>query len=359
MKSYVNRLVAVGNFLRNAKTIVRQESYFPEEKHKSFFQMFLDYLEYVYKYGQEPKFYFVYGLDCAASNKREYMPYPQFLRLRQQTNIVRIGNQTRYSYVCLLRDKGLFELIAREWKIPTPKIDGVLLGGAVFCDSERIEIEDYLRGLPDGTSLFIKEKSGVKGSGAYSLDKKANVYYLNEKEVSLESISGEVPDDTEYIIQKRLSQHSDMSKLYPHALNTLRVVSVIHKGEVVILGSLLRIGANGSQVDNWAHGGVAVGINKDGTHMKWGLYKPGYGTKTDKHPNTSVTFEGFQLPFWNETICLVNDTHKKLSRIPTVGWDIAITETGPIIIEGNDDYDGALLQACTGGKKKEFLKYYQ
>ena len=111
-------------------------------------------------------------------------------------------------------------------------------------------------------------------------------------------------------------------------------------------------------VDNWAHGGVAVGVNSDGTLMKWGLYKPSYGTKTDRHPNSGVIFEEYRLPFWEETLALVKESHRKLSCIATIGWDIAITEMGPVVIEGNDDYDGALLQACTGGKKQDFLKYY-
>ncbi len=225
-------------------------------------------------------------------------------------------------------------------------------------DSKQISFENYLKEIPDGTSLFMKEKSGMKGSGAYSLDKKADKYYLNEKKMSIERISEAFPSETEYIIQKRLLQHPDMSRLYPQALNTLRVVSVIFKDDVVILGSLLRLGANGSVVDNWAHGGVAVGVNENGTLMKWALFKPGFGTKTDHHPNTGVLFEGYQLPYWNEVVKLVKETHKKLACIPTIGWDIAITEEGPLVIEGNDDYDGALLQACTGGKSKDFLKYY-
>lgn len=198
----------------------------------------------------------------------------------------------------------------------------------------------------------------MKGSGAYSLDKRTDKFFLNETELSVDSIMEEIPDNTEYIIQKRLLQHPDLIRLYPQALNTLRVVSVIYKDDVVILGSLLRLGANGSVVDNWAHGGVAVGVNEDGTLRKWGFYKPGYGTKTDRHPNTDVKFEGYQLPYWKDIVTLVKETHTKLAFIPTIGWDIAITEEGPLVIEGNDDYDGALLQACTGGKSKVFLKYY-
>lgn len=207
-------------------------------------------------------------------------------------------------------------------------------------------------------SLFIKEQAGNKGSGAYSLDKVDGKYYLNDKLIALEQLKNEIPSDSAFIVQNRLKQHPELSYLYPNALNTLRVVSVIYQGQVVIIGTLLRLGANGSVVDNWAHGGVAIGVKDDGKLNEWALFKPGYGTKTDRHPNSGVVFKDYQLPYWNEVIDLVKTAHWKLKEIGTIGWDIAITEDGPVIIEGNDDYDGALLQACTGGKKKEFLKYY-
>lgn len=357
MRNLFKKMRRTLSFLRNAGAYANQESYFPESPRKSKLHIMADLFRYFWKYEQMSKFYFVYGLDTKKADMDAFMPYPLFMRLRQNKNIISTG-ATPYSYACLLRDKELFELIAREYSIPTPKIDGALLGGRVLYDSQRITFEDYLKEIPNGTSLFMKEKSGMKGSGAYSLDKRADKFFLNEKELSINKIGEEIPSETEYIIQKRLLQHLDMRKLYPQALNTLRVVSVIYKDDVVILGSLLRLGANGSVVDNWAHGGVAVGVNEDGTLKKWAFFKPGYGTKTDRHPNTGVLFEGYQLPYWNEVVTLVKETHKKLACIPTVGWDIAITEDGPLVIEGNDDYDGALLQACTGGKSKEFYKYY-
>ncbi len=168
----------------------------------------------------------------------------------------------------------------------------------------------------------------------------------------------DISKNTEYIIQERVIQHEKLQELYPHALNTLRIVSVINHEKVIILGSLLRIGVGGSVVDNWAHGGVAVGVTDNGELMHWGLFKPGYGTKTDRHPDTGIVFNGFKLPYWNETLKLVTETHSKMYPIKAIGWDIAVTTKGPVVIEGNPDFDCALLQACTGGKRAEFQKYF-
>jgi glutathione synthase/RimK-type ligase-like ATP-grasp enzyme len=53
------------------------------------------------------------------------------------------------------------------------------------------------------------------------------------------------------------------------------------------------------------------------------------------HPMTGERIEGFQLPFWKESVELALRAHETLPTIALVGWDIALTAEGPVIIEGN------------------------
>lgn len=346
------------HFILHASQYLGKESYYEEDVRKSKFTICLDYLKMIYKFGEIDRFYFVYGLDRKGAVLSDYMPYGRFMCLRERKNQVRLAGQTVYSYACLLRDKKLFNLIAGKYDIPIPRTIGIALGGVIYTEHQTFKLDAYLKHLPAGSSLFLKEESGICGKGAMSLEIKEGQYFLNDKEMALEKIVTSLSNDTSYLIQERVKQHPLVNAIYPLSLNTLRVVSVIYEEDVVIIGALLRIGANGNVVDNWASGGLAVGTDSEGKLNKWGLYKPGFGTRADKHPDTGTVFDGYQLPYWKETIQLVKETHRKLSCIPTVGWDIALTENGPIVIEGNDDYDGALLQACTGGKRNEFIKYY-
>ena len=50
--------------------------------------------------------------------------------------------------------------------------------------------------------------------------------------------------------------------------------------------------------------------------------------------------------------------HEKLGDIHSIGWDIAITKDGPIFIEGNDNWELSLMQACNGGLKGEFEEFF-
>jgi hypothetical protein len=53
------------------------------------------------------------------------------------------------------------------------------------------------------------------------------------------------------------------------------------------------------------------------------------------HPKTGVPFNKFRLPFWSEVCSLVKETAIKLLPVRTIGWDVAITPNGPVILEAN------------------------
>ena len=67
--------------------------------------------------------------------------------------------------------------------------------------------------------------------------------------------------------------------------------------------ALLRVGANGNVVDNWAAGGLAIGIDLEkGILNEYGLFKHGNGTKSPKHPDTGTVFKGFKIPYLKESL---------------------------------------------------------
>ena len=122
---------------------------------------------------------------------------------------------------------------------------------------------------------------------------------------------------------------------------------------------MLRIGANKNVVDNWAKGGLLVSIREDGMLGKHGYYKPGYGTRATSHPDTGVVFESFHVPFFREAVALASRFHALLGGIHSIGWDMAISESGPLFIEGNDNWEISMPQACEGGLKEKFNELFQ
>ena len=91
------------------------------------------------------------------------------------------------------------------------------------------------------------------------------------------------------------------------AINTLRIITINQNGSPYVLSSLLRVGTSKSgNVDNWAAGGLAVGINKTGYLKDWGYYKPIHGLKACIHPDTQVVFSQFKVPMYQEALDLID-----------------------------------------------------
>lgn len=74
------------------------------------------------------------------------------------------------------------------------------------------------------------------------------------------------------------------------------------------------------------------------------------------HPNTGVVFKDYQLPYWNEVIEVVKLMHSYLKDIKSIGWDVAITPNGPVLIEGNDNWEIGGPQDMEGGLKKRWYE---
>ena len=53
---------------------------------------------------------------------------------------------------------------------------------------------------------------------------------------------------------------------------------------------------------------------------------------------TETKIVGFQVPYWDECLCLAREAacHDLSNR--SIGWDIVVTEDGPGLIEGNHDW---------------------
>lgn len=158
-----------------------------------------------------------------------------------------------------------------------------------------------------------------------------------------------------YIVQEFVIQYSKIQSLNPSSVNTIRIVTTKFNSKVHLFAAVLRIGVTNSLMDNAAAGGTYVGINyKTGELLKYGYYhnKP----RETKHPVSGIVYEGYTIPFWEESVELVTKMHLYFGKYPSIGWDVAITHTGPQIIENNYDWDFVMLQQVYGGLKDRWEK---
>ncbi len=141
------------------------------------------------------------------------------------------------------------------------------------------------------------------------------------------------------VVETYVRQHPALNALSPSAVNTVRVITQITtSGEYEVLGCRLRISVS-SPVDNLAAGNMAASIDrKTGIVNGPGVFSDITRDPVEVHPITNCPIVGFQVPFWAETLAMVHDASLLHPENRSIGWDIAITEDGPGLIEGNHDW---------------------
>lgn len=324
---------------KKAVLVASAPSYYPEKKRKSYFRRLGENLHWLFTRRCANTHYNLYGFDAADFDKAsEYLDYVVFKSDQRNFNIT----EDETSQVALLRDKFLFYHYMKTFNMPVPDVFAILRDGNLF-DAELCDMEE--KELTARSDYFIKAVAGIKG---------ANIRHIK----TFTEYEATKPERTtgNYLLQDRVYQHSRMNELNPGAVNTVRVVTVTPPNSApVALATLLRMGTSRTgAVDNWSAGGIAIGIEADGTLKKYGLYHMCNTGKTDRHPDTGIVFGDFRIPYYEEALELACRAQKYFYAVHSVGWDIAITEAGPVIIEGNDNYGLSFMQACDRPLRKEW-----
>lgn len=155
-------------------------------------------------------------------------------------------------------------------------------------------------------------------------------------------------------LEELVKQHPDWEALCPGCVNTLRIITGAAKGQSWILFAATRIGSGTSVADNFHMGGSAVLIDMETGKLT--------GTGLDKKLNehtcsaTGIRYDGYAVPYWEEIKQLCLDAALVNDQIHFVGWDVAVTPDGPLLIEGNRGSGFDLPQVLTKRGMKDMLK---
>lgn len=149
-----------------------------------------------------------------------------------------------------------------------------------------------------------------------------------------------------FVIQKLIKQHNQMSLLNPGSVNTLRINSLLINHGVEILTAVVRIGAIDSKVDNTTQGGIWCPIKDGGL-----LGKKGYNKQMDYvlETESKIVLKDFRIPNFDRIIDEVKKLHMLVPYFKYISWDLAINSSGdPVLIEFNVRAPGIDGQAVNG-----------
>lgn len=198
--------------------------------------------------------------------------------------------------------------------------------------------------------LVLKRSDGGCGKG---------IVIVESDGLTKQKLLDMLADTENDMVEEYVVQHRELMRLSPSGLNTIRIITQVSANDrVEIIGCRLRITVQ-SHVDNMAAGNIAASINSvTGIVTSEAVYSDITKPSVEKHPITGVSIKGFQLPYWDETIKMVKEAALKNTSNRSIGWDVAITDDGPELIEGNHDWCKLLWQLPEGHGLKETIDKY-
>ena len=268
------------------------------------------------------------------------------------------------SHLHLTEDKVKFHDFCMENNLPVPETVASVdvREGSFWKKDDPIKSE---KELIDGLSKFPFDLICKPTEGAHGVQV-TNLHYIDGKHVlvdhpekTLDQFIKSLFAETRggYIIQKKLYSHQAIADFTGNPmLQTMRIETYLDENnQAHILGRRIKFPDKGSTVDNFVYGtskNRSCIVNEDGVVFQTYTNCPQKQclVRYDYLLNTEGEREDLQIPYWPEAMAMVLKAQALFSPLKTIGWDVAITDDGPILIEGNSYWDPYIrLDGLMGG----------
>lgn len=249
-------------------------------------------------------------------------------------------------------EKAVFYRHCQALGLPTPELFAVVTRSAAgWGRGDRVldgphAFARLLADLP--RDLVVKPSGGGKGVGVRVLRRDGEGFtdLADGRHISVAELwraITEHPDYEAHVVQERLRNNDALTRAVPsEALHTIRLVTFVPRsGPVEISQSVIRLGIGGGVTDNFGDGSDGNGYAE--IDPATGLMGPlrmarpdGYGFLEHACvPSTGTPIEGVAVPLWAEACDLAFEAARRFLPTRSIGWDIAIADRGPVLVEAN------------------------
>lgn len=311
----------------------------PEHIHKAKLRQIYECVYLFLRSGITPKEYGDYGFyhkDCDFEHMSSFISFPIL-----KHGLQKVVNER--AWIPLVDNKWTQNRYCASLNLPVTQVYGHFHSQiGVTCEGLPLKTQADLKQwllCRRPQALVIKSTEGGQGSSVHVLDR---IIY-QQGNITLFQLERCIDGDTfiqaldkkGYILEEKLTSHPMLERLSPHSLNTVRVVTFRHStGETAIDWAFLKVGRLGSVVDNHHQGGLTIPVDLHSGTL--GLARNVKDVVAyQNHPDTGARICGEQLPYWEQVLGLAHRAAAVFPGVRSIGWDIAITATGPVIVEAN------------------------
>lgn len=270
-----------------------------------------------------------------------------------------------------VEDKLRFHRICAAAGLPVPVLHAVLSrrGTRDVTDYPLLSsFDDVVERFRDRNEvrLILKPQNDALGTGVRFVRVcKGQVFDIGGEPIAHDDFTRQLYADMQrddYLVQEFVRPHPEMAALGSgKALGTLRIVTQLANGEPRPLYALCRIPCGNNPHDNFSGGRTGnlvafVDIDSGRLHSAFGRRDKRYPhllEHFDNNPDTGKPIAGQWVPQWSEIRAVVERGARTFPGLPALGWDVALSDSGVVIIEANSNPDiiGAQVSSGQGARK--------
>lgn len=187
------------------------------------------------------------------------------------------------------------------------------------------DYESFLDFVNRHPTFLVKPSESSRGAG---------IYQETVAPGSCDKVFQELLAKTPCVLEELIVQADGMARFHPESVNTIRYATYLTDGGYETIACFVKIGRGPSIVDNGGAGGLLAAVDEN-TGQVVTAGRSEHDEVYDVHPDTGIRIIGACIPQWHELKDMVAKLVQVLPDQLYVGWDLALSKDGWVLVEGN------------------------
>lgn len=355
IKTFLYKIWLIIPYSFGSKSVKKYE----KNGEKAVLRKLLDLAEWLFRDNFFNVNYYAWRLNIKGAKQSDYIGRKELLSIKNKNETRlkrRLGNE-KLNYEIITKDKFYSGALFAANNLPVIPVLGIVSQKEVLYVSGKTE---DISMLYNRTTPFVLKNTVMEAGGGFLLCKPdKEMLVVNDKAISPKEFKG-LLGTGKWVLQPQIKSHREISRINSSALNTTRIVTVFDGERPVYLTGFQSFATSNCEIDSWSKGAVYVGIDPARNCLKpYGYFQPQVGNMaiTEKHPDSGIVFRDYIIKDLSKAVELCVSAHKLLYASFIIGWDIAITNDGPLIVEANEKPGMNAVQCFDGGLREKIKTF--